>query len=86
MDRTVIKHVCVLRRLGVKSYDTPNGSIITITQMDKARQDAVVFQAETIRSAATGHTLSPHVLEKERKNKSDRHVAQPTARQPAGLS
>lgn len=34
--------------------------------MDKARQDAVVFQAETIRSAATGHTLSPHVLEKDR--------------------
>lgn len=55
MDRTVIKHVCVLRRLGVKSYDTQNGSIISITQMDKARDDPAVSQATFLTATPTGH-------------------------------
>lgn len=42
------------------NYDYPNGR-------GAARRDAVVFQAKTVRSAAIGHTLSPHVLEKEKK-------------------
>lgn len=46
MDRTVIKHyACVLRRLGVKSYDTQNGSIFSIIQMEDAGRVTAVRQS-----------------------------------------
>lgn len=87
MDRTVIKHVCVclLRRLGVKSYDTQNGSMISIIPMDKGetgarRQSAsqAVCQSHQLLSARhTRHTWG--------KTESDKHVAHPQRAQPAGL-